>query len=83
MTTKKAGPYQARHCDECDTWIYTDAAPFAENDRTKTLRDWLHYEKHHLATAPLTPNGLIGFPAMRYNTEPVDAELEDIEGGTR
>ena len=85
MTTTEtitAEPYQARRCPECDKWIFTDAAPFSENDRTKTERDWVHWERFHEdpATRESGPNGavVIGFPFFTYNTEPVEAVYEHV-----
>ena len=74
-----AEPYRARQCPACETWVFTDAEPFAENDRTKTQRDWLHWERYHLAEAE--PRSF-GFPFFRYNTEAVDAVLEPLRGGS-
>lgn len=77
-TTVKAAAYQARRCTVCDDWIFTDAAPFGEGDRTKTQRDWEHYSYHHLTDEERNAN-CVGFPAMPYNTQPVLAVYEDLE----
>lgn len=70
----KAGPYEARLCPACDTWIYTAAGPFAEDDMTKTMADILHYEAEHKTDR--IEEGVFGFPYMRHNEEPVDAIYE-------
>lgn len=70
-----AEPYDARQCPECETWVYTAAGPFAEGDRTKTMADWLHWERFHLEEHP-TPATAIGFPFFDYNDTPVEAVLE-------
>jgi len=67
-----AGPYEARLCEICDTWIYTAAGPFAEGDPTKTMADIVHYEREH---APR--RGQVSYPFMRFNVAPVQAIKEE------
>jgi hypothetical protein len=73
-----AKPYEAQLCPTCDTWIYTAAHPFAEDDPTKPLRDYLHHEREHMDPDDRDASR-VGFPFFRYNTEPVRAVLEEVE----
>lgn len=75
-----AQPYDARQCPECGVWVYTADGPFAENDRTKTEADWLHWRDEHGSGGDdeIAP-GVIGFPFFRYNDEPVQAVKEHRE----
>lgn len=72
-----AAPFDARLCGGCDTWIYTANGPFAEdNDPTKTLADFMHWEREH-ATPEELSGSAIGFPFMPYNEEAVSAVWEN------
>lgn len=64
-----AGPYTSRQCPTCKVWVYCADGPFAEGDRTKTLADWEHWEKHHLATSVRDP---LGFPFFPWNEASVE-----------
>jgi hypothetical protein len=64
-----AGPYTSRQCPVCKVWVYCADGPFAENDRTKTLADWEHWEKHHAASAP---RDRLGFPFFPWNEASVE-----------
>lgn len=81
MTTDTvvAGPYQARQCPECKVWIFTDLAPYAEDDPTKTLRDYLHWFAHHGQEPEPDPNGVtvIDIPWFTHNSETVEAVIEE------
>ena len=76
--TVRAEPYTARQCPECDTWVYVDDGPFAENDPTKTVADWRHWERLHLYEAD--QGDAIGFPYFNFNETPVEAMIERWEG---
>jgi hypothetical protein len=70
-----AAPYEARQCPRCETWVYCAGGPFSEGDRTKTLADWNHWERHHLADADRAGTS-IGFPYFPWNQTPVEATKE-------
>lgn len=80
-----AGPYCARLCPDCDTWIYTAAGPFAEGDPTKTLADMNHWEREHDEVKTLADEAervrtepiVLMRPFMQFNKEPVWAVLEE------
>jgi hypothetical protein len=70
-----AAPYDARRCPDCDTWIYTAAGPFAEDDPTKTMADFLHWSREHATEEERTAT-CVGFPFFDYNEAPVSALRE-------
>jgi len=72
--TITAEPYTARRCPDCEVWVYVADGPFAEGDRTKTLADADHYERHH---QPAPVEGAFGFPYFDWNTETVQAVREE------
>ncbi len=76
--TITAEPYTTRRCPECETWVYVDDGPFAENDPTKTVADWLHWERLHLDEADRA--SAIGFPYFNFNETPVEATIEHRGG---
>jgi hypothetical protein len=66
------GPYEARLCPACRTWIYTAAGPFAEEDPTKTLADLNHWED----AGHQRPEGMtFGRPYFHWNTKPVEVDV--------
>lgn len=73
--TITAEPYTARQCPDCNVWVYCDDGPFAENDRTKTVADWLHYRDEHMP-ADDAGKSVIGFPYFSYNDTAVTAVRE-------
>lgn len=80
-TEKLAQEFQAEYCDECETWIFVDAPPFGEGDRTKPIRGQLHMAKYHpeRITRHEGRHGCVieDYPWMTANTDSVVAVLED------
>lgn len=80
-----AEPYTARRCPACETWVYVAGGPFAEGDPTKTVADWLHWQRLHLDDGDTATT--IGFPYFYFNETAVEASLEaaaaDRLGGVR
>ena len=79
--TVLAEEFQAEKCPFCDAWIFVDAAPFGENDRTKPIRGMLHLEREHASELDVRKQGdatVIGYPWMHSNTDRVMAVLEEV-----
>lgn len=73
-----APPFTSKWCETCGQWIFVDASPFAENDRTKTLRDMIHVDVHHPELVERDPRGHgASYPWMTYNDAEVLAVIED------
>lgn len=70
--TKTAKPFEARYCPECDAWIYTADGPFAEDDRTKTVADYIHWAVEHSLDLPDADDF---FPFFDWNDKTVTAEI--------
>jgi hypothetical protein len=66
-----APPFTARQCPICKQWIYCANGPFAEDDPTKTLADWYHYDREH-RPAGTGNEAVVGFPFFDWNDEPVE-----------
>lgn len=79
-----APPFTAAQCPVCDEWVYVDAPPFAEGDRTKPQRDWLHWANFHADEREARQAaGEFGFPYFFRNDEAVMARFESEADWTK
>jgi hypothetical protein len=79
-----AAPYDAKQCPICQTWVYVARGPFAENDRSKPIADFEHYEREHATPADYSTSPtsavVFGIPYFPYNDTRVNAVLYIPEG---
>lgn len=74
-----AQPFTSKWCGACRRWIYVDAPPFAENDRTKPRRDMIHVDVHHPELVEVDPRGFgASYPWMTWNDMKVTALFEEV-----
>jgi hypothetical protein len=73
-----APPFTSRWCETCEQWIFVDASPFGENDRTKPIRDMIHVDVHHPELVEHDGRGIgASYPWMISNEVEVEAVIED------